>query len=161
MSPKWGSTPRFTEWLIVSRNVTLILILKRVSRQSAGGWTRCLIFLIFIVSSRYLASNSEKIDYSMFSVVVVYRVEITEMVIVSWNYELKPFNKSIFQSKPRIYSLTRENIKWKRRFRKMNLERIMYTKQCFLCLIERGRDLLIMYSFVAAVITQYVFSIAS
>jgi hypothetical protein len=37
MSPKWGSTPRFTDWLIVSRIVTLALTLILSSVQISVG----------------------------------------------------------------------------------------------------------------------------
>jgi hypothetical protein len=36
MSPRWGSTPRLTDWLTVSRNVTLTLALA-VSNPCGGG----------------------------------------------------------------------------------------------------------------------------
>jgi hypothetical protein len=37
MSPRWGSTPRLTDWLSVSRNVTLILI-RDISVQFRSRW---------------------------------------------------------------------------------------------------------------------------
>jgi hypothetical protein len=37
MSPRWGSTPRLTDWLTVSRNVTLIWLELREFNPCGGG----------------------------------------------------------------------------------------------------------------------------
>jgi hypothetical protein len=73
--------------LSVPRLYKLDQLDKRVSGYSVGDRSRWLALLICIVNSRYLATTNEQIDYFMCSAVVIYRVEITDTVAVTWSYE--------------------------------------------------------------------------
>jgi hypothetical protein len=85
---------------------------KPVSRQLwVGGWSQWLAVLNCIVSSQYPATTSEQTEDFMCNVVVViYRVCKSVRLSVICSYKLWAFNKSNYQSKPCVKSLTRDNV---------------------------------------------------
>jgi hypothetical protein len=66
MSPRWGSTPRLTDWLTVSRNVSLTPTITGVTRVEAGSNTST-VTLRVVEGDENGSLKSETVKYGLVS----------------------------------------------------------------------------------------------